>query len=577
MECTHQEIFKTHRTAEFLCKAVATKACAETQDFFNFFEFYWCDVDGKLWIMILVALFLIFVIFKYTSITVEEYIAEGIQNITEWLGLSDSLAAVTLLAFANGAGDVITAIVASDAEGGVSYNIGALYGAGLFVCSMVVGICILQSKEPMVFDTMIIYRDIGFYIGATVITILFAWYGQITWWGSTILLIWYVIMVVTVVAMDDAPKEGEKDDNKEPLKSGDVSQHLKDVSAKHASNDAEGKAISQGDLRSVRTEERHEVAKVFGPLMLAIGNQEAGNLGELNIFEGVAHAFHVQNLADQLRLKLEFLKAKRRKPEFSLSPFEIFIHFVEAPFMYALILTVLPCDKEQYSRRRCLLYPIPGMLFSVLVIFKEFNAINVSGALGLGIIMFTIFYFTLDSKTPPKWFIWLNILGVIGGLMWTYVMVGLLIDLLGALGIILNLDTTYLGLTVLAVGNALPDALTTIALCKAGAGTLALSGGYAGQLFGLLIGFGISMLKLTLTAGPQPFDLFDFSKINQNLLDIMVIGTVATVLCLTFFYAVARNFVMDKLIGVLLLVIYGAFITCSTVVAVRQAINTSPK
>ena len=50
--------------------------------------------------------------------------------------MSEAFAAVTLLALANGAGDVITAIVASGAPGGVSYNIGALYGAGFFVASV---------------------------------------------------------------------------------------------------------------------------------------------------------------------------------------------------------------------------------------------------------------------------------------------------------------------------------------------------------------------------------------------------------------------------------------------------------
>lgn len=48
----------------------------------------------------------------------------------------EALAAVTLIALANGAGDVVTAIVASGADGGVSYNVGALYGAGFFVCSV---------------------------------------------------------------------------------------------------------------------------------------------------------------------------------------------------------------------------------------------------------------------------------------------------------------------------------------------------------------------------------------------------------------------------------------------------------
>lgn len=43
-----------------------------------------------------------------------------------------------MLALGNGAGDVITAIVARAAIGtaGISYNIGALYGSGFFVSSV---------------------------------------------------------------------------------------------------------------------------------------------------------------------------------------------------------------------------------------------------------------------------------------------------------------------------------------------------------------------------------------------------------------------------------------------------------
>jgi len=53
------------------------------------------------------------------------------------------MAAVTLIALANGAGDVITAIVASSSDGGVNYNVGSLYGAGFFVCAMVICLTIL--------------------------------------------------------------------------------------------------------------------------------------------------------------------------------------------------------------------------------------------------------------------------------------------------------------------------------------------------------------------------------------------------------------------------------------------------
>jgi Ca2+/Na+ antiporter len=42
--------------------------------------------------------------------------------------------------------------------------------------------------------------------------------------------------------------------------------------------------------------------------------------------------------------------------------------------------------------------------------------------------------------------------------------VGALIDLLGMIGVLSKLSATYLGLTIIAVGNALPDAMLTITL-----------------------------------------------------------------------------------------------------------------
>lgn len=86
------------------------------------------------------------------------------------MGLSEPMAGITLLALANGAGDVVTAVVASGGADGVAYNIGALFGAGLFVCSVVMSLTIMGSKEmkeknPIIVDKNTIYRDLVYYIG----------------------------------------------------------------------------------------------------------------------------------------------------------------------------------------------------------------------------------------------------------------------------------------------------------------------------------------------------------------------------------------------------------------------------
>lgn len=103
----------------------------------------YCWFDGNWMLSLLLSFILILLIFKFISAVVEEYLAPSISYISEWLGLSEALAAVTLLALANGAGDVITALVASGSSDGLAYNIGSIYGAGLFVTSIVVAMTTL--------------------------------------------------------------------------------------------------------------------------------------------------------------------------------------------------------------------------------------------------------------------------------------------------------------------------------------------------------------------------------------------------------------------------------------------------
>ena len=62
------------------------------------------------------------------------------------------------------------------------------------------------------------------------------------------------------------------------------------------------------------------------------------------------------------------------------------------------------------------------------------------------------------------------VIGIISALLWIFVVSRMLVDLLNLYAIVFKLDQTFLGLTVLAVGGALPDAITTIALAKRGYG-----------------------------------------------------------------------------------------------------------
>ena len=65
--------------------------------------------------------------------------------------MSQTLAGVTLLAFANGAPDVIATYTAGERVEGIPLIIGSIFGAGIFVTTVVVGQVISFSGEIQVF------------------------------------------------------------------------------------------------------------------------------------------------------------------------------------------------------------------------------------------------------------------------------------------------------------------------------------------------------------------------------------------------------------------------------------------
>lgn len=65
-----------------------------------------------------------------------------------------------------------------------------------------------------------------------------------------------------------------------------------------------------------------------------------------------------------------------------------------------------------------------------------------------------------------------------------------------------------LGATVLAFGNSLQDYFSNPNMSKKGFGIMAVSGTIAGQLFNLLIGFGLNLVKGCWQSGKVEFNLF---------------------------------------------------------------------
>lgn len=539
--CDRATLFTTTLTASEKCLYLS-KICAESQETLNIFKIYFCYLNATTPIFLIFFIFLLLILFKFICSTVEDYIAPAILYLSNYLKLSDALSGVTLLAFANGAGDVITAIVASDSKEGISYNVGSLYGAGFFVLTLVIALTIYNSPVKVVVKASVLWRDCGFYVLASVLTLFFAVQGEISFFSSLMMLGLYCVYVLVVVFEDylKAKNKRENSEIQEEVKEEGIKESLIELKNKFTHKDEE--------------ENKNEDLKKNEKLFL-----------DIVWLKRKAKKYH-----DILDLKL-----KHKNSSKNYSKLEKIIKIIDTPFHIIRNYTIPPCNPEEYNHKKMTKWSYFGILF---IFFTILTTPSLLWLLTIPASLLTYYY--LKTHLPktnteiPTYFIYINLLGIFCGILWTKICCGILVDLLTVFGVMTGLSSTYLGLTIIAVGNALPDGLATISIAKQGQAVMGITGGIAGQLFGLLAGFGVSMLKKSFKEGKAlEFNLFVGERLGENLLDLLVIFVVLGALCFIIFYGYSNGFVFDKRMGKILLGIYLGFICLTTVIAFYQALT----
>jgi sodium/potassium/calcium exchanger 6 len=146
-ECEYN--YFTNKTIIDICNL--SKKCE--YDYINIYELHFCYFEGKLYFSIPIFIFICLICFYLLSDTANKYLSTALTNISEILNLSQNLAGVTILAFGNGAPDVISSIVAGgigEGSEGLDISIASLLGGGMFVSCFVFSLVILFGKRVKV-------------------------------------------------------------------------------------------------------------------------------------------------------------------------------------------------------------------------------------------------------------------------------------------------------------------------------------------------------------------------------------------------------------------------------------------
>ncbi|XP_058707965.1 mitochondrial sodium/calcium exchanger protein [Poecile atricapillus] len=536
---------RKHNSSEWCHFIRSNPDCRLDGGFLDYLDGVFCVFPPRLLplAVTLYALWLLY-LFIILGVTAEKFFCPNLSAISTNLKLSHNVAAfsltsplhgVTFLAFGNGAPDVFSAMVAFSDPRTAGLAIGAIFGAGVFVTTVVAGGIALV--KPFTAASRPFLRDVIFYMVAVFLTFVVLYLGRIRLGEALGYLGLYVFYVLTVVLCTWIHRRQRGDGLAppgpwEPEMPTDV-------------EEPEPSGTNSGDY-----------GEEYRPLL---PSQETS----------------LRILTTALS-PLDYRKW-RRKPWY----WRLFKAF-KVPVELVLLLTVpvVDPDKDDLNWRRplnclhiltspllCVLTLKSGAygLYQIQGIFPVWGLVTlVASALAL------IVFITTSNEEPPKYHCVFAFLGFLASAMWINAAATELVNILRTLGIIFQLSNTVLGLTLLAWGNSIGDTFSDLTMARQGYPRMAFSACFGGIIFNILVGVGLGCL-LQMTSS-QPLVKLE----PDSPLVWVLAGALGLSLVFSFVTVPAQCFQLGKAYGVCLIAYYLLFLCVALLTEFRVIHFSTP-
>ncbi|NWS67939.1 NCLX protein, partial [Crotophaga sulcirostris] len=548
---------RKHNSSEWCHFIRSNPDCRLEGGFLDYLEGVFCVFPPRLLplAVTLYALWLLY-LFIILGVTAEKFFCPNLSAISTNLKLSHNVAVfslttplhgVTFLAFGNGAPDVFSAVVAFSDPRTAGLAIGAVFGAGVFVTTVVAGGIALV--KPFVAASRPFLRDVIFYMVAVFLTFMVLYFGRITlgealgecheglglwgWWeepggavapphspipGYLALYVFYVFAVVLCTWIH----RRQRAEGLTPPPSWEP----------EVPTDAEERESSGTNSADYGEE--------FRPLLPSRDTS-------------------LRILATALS-PLDHRKWRRKPWYWRL--FKVF----RVPVELVLLLTVpvVDPDRDDLNWKRplnclhiltsplvCILTLKSGAygLYQIQGVFPVWALVTLVGA-----VLAIIIFLTTSNEEPPKYHCVFAFLGFLASAMWINAAATELVNILRTLGIIFQLSNTVLGLTLLAWGNSIGDTFSDLTMARQGYPRMAFSACFGGIIFNILVGVGLGCL-LQMTSSQLVVKLEP-----DSLLVWILAGALGLSLVFSFVSVPAQCFQLGKAYGICLILYYLAFL-----------------
>ncbi|XP_063000425.1 mitochondrial sodium/calcium exchanger protein [Elgaria multicarinata webbii] len=515
-----REVVKRNRSER--CTFVQNNPdCQMDGGFLNYLNGVYCVFSAALQplAVTLYALWLLY-LFVILGVTAEKFFCPNLSAISTKLKLAHNVAGVTFLAFGNGAPDVFSAVVAFSDPRTAGLAVGALFGAGIFVTTIVAGGIALV--RPFTAASRPFLRDAVFYMVAVFLTFVALYFEEVTLAEALSYLGLYIFYVLTVVISTWLHKR-QRRERLAPPSPGEPELPTD-------SDDGDASSVSAGDY-----------GEEYQPLLPS----------EESTLQILTHSMN----------PLDYRKWRRKPCYWRV------LKACKLPVEVVLLLTVpiVDPDREDQNWKRPLncIHLVTAPLVCILTLksgayglYKIQGVFPVWGLVILGgSFVAVIIFCTTRNEEPPRYHYFFAFLGFLVSAMWINAAATEVVNILRTLGVIFRLSNTVLGLTLLAWGNSIGDTFSDLTMARQGYPRMAFSACFGGIIFNMLVGVGLGCL-LQITSSKLVVRLE-----SEGLLVWILAGALGLSLVFSFVSVPAQCFHLSRGYGCCLIAYYLVFLT----------------
>eukprot|EP00041_Stephanoeca_diplocostata_P004019 m.40265 g.40265 ORF g.40265 m.40265 type:complete len:577 (+) comp14795_c0_seq1:252-1982(+) len=544
------------------CSILMESGACEEEGIINFNHIVYCILQGNVAGSMVLLVIWAMTLFYFLGLTADSFLSPNMISLSKCFRMPEHVAGVTFLAFANGAPDLFSVFSAvKKGPDTASMAFGALFGAALFVCSMVVGL--IAFLFPFRFKRRPFTRDVLVFVIALSTVLAIMKDGKITLVESIVMVSLYGVYVLVVV-IGHSVYSSEWFQRIDPLsKNKDSNAMLVPLPDEPLSEETSFSSLPSDSYAtgSGRGSARHKESVMYGQFEMIervdsdithFGYVEPTKMGRL-----LAALNPIDN--DEWQDGPCYSKA---------------LQVFRAPFLLILRIStpVIRADHPEGWCQplfclQCITTPL-AMLFLTKMRgpVHYFDGVPDWGiGVAVGSMVACIIFLTTSATKTPLIFPWLSSIGFLTAVTWIYFIATMAVDLLGTVGLLCGVSDAILGLLVLGMGNSIGDLASNLAVARNGYPGMAASACFGAPALNTLIGIGGSYLYVTSKA-PGEAEIFEIADDERELMTsgFWLLGQ----LVFSLVYVTLNKFNADRKYGFFNTIVYVSFIVTAVLLEI---------